>query len=138
MKVFDLLDGRDENRQRLYCLVRQQYGNRPYKALSTELITKILELSEKHHTSINLRFNSNLLNPLYFELDGYAIFYSEKVNATTLRNWGNHKQFLLDLLNELGLIVKVSFEDGECDTKMYVLGKDGEIIKEYISEEFEV
>ncbi len=135
MKITDLLDGRDANRQRLFCLIRRNY----IQPLDDSLINEILSIAKKHGTQIDLTFNSNFLNPLYLELDGYSIFHEKggRINKVTKRNWGNHYQFLLDLC-DLGLIIKVSFSDEESGAKMYVLGKDAEILKEYISEERDV
>ena len=133
MKIFDLLDGRDINRQRLFCLVRSGV----YPTFNKNLLDKILSIANKNGTQIDLRFNSNFMNPLYFELNGYAMFHEYKIDETSKRNWGNHKQFLLDLC-DLDIIIKVSFSYDESGAKMYVLGKGGEIVKEYISEEQDV
>ncbi len=133
MKIFDLLDGRDNNRQRLFCLVRSNN----FETLDKYLINNILSLANKYNTNVELRFCSNLMNPLFFELDGYAMFHEKDVSEITKRNWGNHKQFLLDLC-DLDIIIKVSFSDDESGSKMYVLGKGAAIIKEYISEERDV
>ncbi len=135
MKITDLLDGRDTNRQRLFCLIRQNY----IRPLDEGLINEILSIARKHGTDIDLTFNSNFLNPLYLELDGYTIFHEKEggIDGITARNWGNHYKFLLDLC-DLGIIIKVSFSNEELGTTMYVLGKGAEILSEYVSEELDV
>ena len=131
MKFFDILDG---SRKTLFCLVRDGYT----QPLNNKLIQKILKITKKHNTSIDLRFNSNLLNPLYFELYGYTIYHinQKKIDKVTKYNWGNHYQFLLDICN-LGVIVKVGFSD-KIGSEMYVLGKGGKVLSKYFSKEMDV